>query len=179
MQETGRKIDARCRALAGEPTWIRSNVEIFEHGSTLNSHDWIQLIQSAGAYILAGLYPDKPQRMKAITALLDACSKCLVMNSAADSDNRDDMDKLKLEVTVALCKCEAQMPKTEMAVMFHVLLHVPDAIYKWNNVRNFWSFFGERSTHFVICRQAMIVLFTNHTFVDILFTLYTSYVDCF
>jgi len=93
--------------------------------------------------------------MEAISSLLEVCSKCLILNSAADSDNRDEMDKLKLEVTEALCRCEAQMPKTEMAVMFHVLLHVPDSIYKWNNVRNFWSFFGERSTHFVICRHSM------------------------
>ena len=91
--------------------------------------------------------------MEAIYALLDICTKCLMMNSAADSDNRDEMDMLKLSVTEALCKCEAQLPKTELAVMFHVLLHVPDSIYRWNNVRNFWSFFGERSTYYIICRH--------------------------
>jgi hypothetical protein len=42
------------------------------------------------------------------------------------------------------------LPKTEMAVMFHVLLHVPDAMYRWNAVRNFWGFFGERYYYFML-----------------------------
>jgi hypothetical protein len=36
------------------------------------------------------------------------------------------------------------LPKTELAVMFHVLMHVPDATWRWNDARNFWGFFGER-----------------------------------
>lgn len=143
-QAEGAEMDSRGRSLAGEPSWIRSNVEIYSHGGNLTAHDWLQVIQSAGDYILAGLFPKHPQRMEAIYALLAACSKILRATSAVDSDNREDLDALKLEVVVALCHCEAEFPRTEMAVMFHILMHVPDAIYKWNNVRNFWSFFGER-----------------------------------
>jgi hypothetical protein len=40
--------------------------------------------------------------------------------------------------------CVQVLPKTEMSVMFHVLMHVPDAIWRWNSARNFWGFFGER-----------------------------------
>ena len=143
-QDAGAKLDARGRSLAGEPSWIRSNVEIYSHGGNLTAHDWLQVIQSAGDYILAGLFPNLPDRMEAIHALLGACSKILRATSAEDSNNREELDALKLEIVLALCHCEAEFPKTEMAVMFHILLHVPDAIYRWNNVRNFWSFFGER-----------------------------------
>lgn len=34
--------------------------------------------------------------------------------------------------------------------MFHVLLHVPDAMFRWNAVRNFWGFFGERTMGYLI-----------------------------
>jgi hypothetical protein len=57
---------------------------------------------------------------------------------------------MKLAVVHALCKCEAEFPVTELAVMFHALLHVPDCIYRWNSVRNFWSFFGERCMGYFI-----------------------------
>ena len=36
------------------------------------------------------------------------------------------------------------LPKTELAVMFHILLHLPDSMFRWNAVRNFWGFFCER-----------------------------------
>ena len=68
----------------------------------------------------------------------------LDMTSAAVSENRDSIDQFKLKVVETLCKCEAVFPVTEMAVMFHIIIHVPDAIYRWNSIRNFWSFFGER-----------------------------------
>ena len=36
------------------------------------------------------------------------------------------------------------LPKTELAVMFHILVHVPDMMYRWNRSANFWCFWGER-----------------------------------
>ena len=51
------------------------------------------------------------------------------------------------------------LPKTEMSVMFHVLMHVPDAIWRWNAARNFWGFFGEK------CGRAPARMYTlSHTF---------------
>ena len=81
--------------------------------------------------------PDKrSELMCAIPMWLDMTSPV--------SENRDSIDQFKLKVVEALCKCEAAFPVTEMAVMFHIITHVPDAIYRWNSIRNFWSFFGER-----------------------------------
>lgn len=145
FQETGEELDYRSRSLAGEPTWIRSHIEVFKHAANLTSHDWIQLVQSAGDYLFANIM--QPKQEKALFALLDACNDCLRMSSPCDmgpEDGGEQTRALKLKVTRALCLCEAILPKTEMAVMFHVLLHVPDAMYRWNGVRNFWAFFGER-----------------------------------
>ena len=147
---TGEMLDTRSRALAGEPSWIRSDLEVFSKGNTLKAHDWIRLVQDAGDYLLHDLFPDDPKRSLALYDLLSACNGCLTLTSPFDSENREVLDRLKLKVTEALSRCESVLPKTELAVMFHVLLHVPDAMYKWNAVRNFWAFFGERMMGYYI-----------------------------
>ena len=53
-------------------------------------------------------------------------------------------------VMESLCKFENVIPPTELCVMLHVLLHVPDMVYKWNSMRNYWSFFGERTMGYFI-----------------------------
>ena len=91
------------------------------------------------------LFPEDQRKRNCLLRLLDACNKCLAYTSdIEDEDNRVMIDTVKLEVIEALCLVEAYMPRTELPVMFHVLLHVPDAIYRWNAVRNYWAFFGER-----------------------------------
>jgi hypothetical protein len=57
---------------------------------------------------------------------------------------------LRLRVIEAMCECERIMPSTELSVLFHILIHLPDMIERWNNVRNFWCFFGERCMGFYI-----------------------------
>ena len=34
--------------------------------------------------------------------------------------------------------------------MFHVFMHVPEAMWRWNAIRNFWGFFGERCMGYLI-----------------------------
>ena len=34
--------------------------------------------------------------------------------------------------------------------LVHMLTHIPASIYKWNNVRNYWQFFGERYSYLCI-----------------------------
>ena len=123
---------------------------MFAHASALTSHDWIQLVQSAGDYVLAGLFPDNPRKGTAILALVSACNAILNTSSDYQSDNRDEIDRLKLQVTEALVMCESVLPRTELPVMMHILLHVPDCMYRWNAVRNYWSFFGERAMGWLI-----------------------------
>lgn len=142
-KEQGQAMDKRSLALAGEPAWIRSNVEVFS-GKGLTSHDWIQLVQTAGDYLFATLYPDKPHRVEAILALKDAINDLLRMDCPWDDDDRSAANSLKLRLVEALCDCESVLPVSELPVLMHTLVHVPDCVYRWGKVRNFWSFFGER-----------------------------------
>lgn len=143
-EEEGKAMDARSLALAGDPSWIRSNVEVFS-GKGLTSHDWFQLVLAAGEYIFAGLYPNNLLRMEAIFGLITCVQAMLKMQSPFDVDDRAELNELKLQVVSALVECEATLPRTELPVMLHLMAHVPDAIYRWNQVRNFWCFFSERS----------------------------------
>ena len=44
-KEMGQELDRRSLSLAGESTWVRSNIEVYSHASVLTSHDWLQLVQ--------------------------------------------------------------------------------------------------------------------------------------
>jgi hypothetical protein len=41
--DVGKKMDERSLALAGDPKWVRSNVEVFSKSNVLTAHDWISL----------------------------------------------------------------------------------------------------------------------------------------
>ena len=101
-QVKGELLDRRSRSLSGEPSWIRSNIEIFSHSGACTSHDWIQLIQSAGDYILADVLDDGP-KSDSLYGLLWICNKLLTTTSPFDTDNREDVDLLKREVVLVLC----------------------------------------------------------------------------
>jgi hypothetical protein len=102
------------------------------------------IAQQAGDYLLHDIFPGSPSLVECLIGVKNACAQCISATSAFDSENRQVIDQVKLSVIEALCLVEATFTKTELAVMFHVLLHIPDGIYRWNNVRNLWAFFGER-----------------------------------
>jgi hypothetical protein len=130
----------------------------------MNSHDWIQLVQTAGDYILGGLFSHDTYKEDALHSLVAVCNSILQTSSdykrpepdihgglfSHDAMHRDQIDKLKVMVVEAIVKCEKVLPRTELPVMLHILLHVPDCMYRWNSVRNFWSFFGERCMGYII-----------------------------
>jgi len=149
LQKAAALLDGRSLNLSGEPTWIRSGLEIFSRSSTMTSYDWMQIMQSAGDYILADIVEDV-RRREALYALVEACRGCYTLLSPDGVDDRHKIIALKIQVAEALSLCELVLPKTELSVMFHILLHVPDAMFRWNAVRNFWGFFGERMMGYLI-----------------------------
>jgi hypothetical protein len=154
MQAT---LDQRSINMGGEPTWIRAGLMVCEKTSSLNCHDWMNLMQAGGEYMLHGVFPAESDQMMALEGMLDASRGVLAAVSKADDDNRDELDKLKLMVAESLTKFELMAPRTELSILQHVIVHCADVVYKWNNVRNFWCFFGERS--FVVHVHALYTLY--------------------
>ena len=139
-------MDTRTRSLGGDPTWFRTNLEVFSHASSFKTHDWMQLVLWCGDYEFHDLFRLHPRRMKALHALTNVLKDLLTITSAYDSENRDEIDALKERLVETMCMCEVELPDTELSVLFHVLIHMPDCIHRWNSARNFWCYFSERST---------------------------------
>ena len=144
LQDEGALMDARTRALGGSPKWFRTNLEAFSHASCFKTHDWMQLVLWCGDYVFHDLFPLEPLRMKALHALSDVLRDLINATSAFDSERRDNIEGLKLRLVETMCLCEVELPSTELSVLFHVIIHMPDCIRRWNSVRNFWCFFSER-----------------------------------
>ena len=57
VQKYGQDVlDSRSLALAGDSSWIRSNIEVYSHSGTMTAHDWIQIITKAGDYIMHDIF---------------------------------------------------------------------------------------------------------------------------
>jgi len=83
---------------------------------------------------------------KAMIEVLNA-----LLDATADYDPDDDCDesleesrRLHLQAIEALCLLERDFPLTELSIFVHEILHVPEFIYRWNAVRNYWCFTTER-----------------------------------
>ena len=100
--------------------------------------------------MLHNIFPQHSERMSALNALHAAMSSLVTTTSAAESENREQIDKLRVSIVEALCLMERELPKTEHAVIFHIMLHIPDQIYRWGCARNFWCFFGERMVAYYV-----------------------------
>jgi hypothetical protein len=49
-----------------------------------------------------------------------------------------------MQVAEALTNFENDWPPQSHCIVAHELMHVPDCIYRWNSVRNYWAFHLER-----------------------------------
>ena len=103
-------------------------------------------MQWSAGYVLQGLLP--PHIEAAFFGLLDVLNRLLEATSdvMVGEENSDDpaLEALKLDIVKALIAVEDCVPMTESAIVIHIIMHVPDAICRWNSVHNFWAFFTER-----------------------------------
>ena len=51
---------------------------------------------------------------------------------------------MDLKIIELLIVYERGVAKSELPPVIHLLIHVPEAIYRWNSVRNMWCFTNER-----------------------------------
>ena len=92
-------------------------------------------------------------RGKALVALVTALRLLLSATSVVDplADVDHDFKRrelvcqaLKLQIIDNLVIYERGVSEAELPPVLHTILHVPDAIYRWNGVHNQWCFTNER-----------------------------------
>ena len=104
-------------------------------------------LRTCVSYVMRNTGPFKPREAyKAITDALNA-----LLDATADYDPDEDdcetSDKtraLHLQVIEALCLLERDFPLSEMSIFVHEILHMPEFVFRWNSVRNYWCFATER-----------------------------------
>jgi len=79
-----------------------------------------------------------------------------LVEATADYDPEDADDTAshtcrtaRTMVARALFKLERDFPGTELSIAIHELIHVPDFLWRWNSVRNYWCFVVERLVGFM------------------------------
>ena len=109
--------------------------------------DWLTFLRSDIPYTFKDVGPHRPQEAfgEMVEALL------LLLDATADYDPDDQTDQttatcraLRDKVAKALCLLERDFPGTELSIAIHELIHVPDFVFRWNAVRNYWCFVVER-----------------------------------
>jgi hypothetical protein len=126
---------------------------VFKNTGRLKSADWLHFLTTGILYVLKPMVSGRQER--ALVALVKALR--LAVNATSDRDPmvtafpEDDFvrraqqcQELKLKIIGCLCEYEQGVARTELPPVLHMLLHVPDAIYRWNSVRNMWVFTNER-----------------------------------
>jgi hypothetical protein len=115
--------------------------------------DWLVFLRCAVPYTFYQVGPTHPR--EAFRAMVDALQ--LLLDAVADFDPDDPEDDTathtcraaRTAVARALTKMERDFPGTELSIAIHELIHVPDFLYRWNSVRNYWCFVVERLVGFM------------------------------
>ena len=112
-----------------------------------NVADWLAFLRSSVPYVFGNVGPIHPQEsyfgmVDLLKSLLDATADFDPDDDATEADEASR--RLHLQAIEALCVLERDFPLTEMAIFVHEILHVPEFIFRWNGVRNYWCFACER-----------------------------------
>ena len=95
--------------------------------------------------------PSRPR--EAFKTMIDAL--LLLLDAVADYDpdvedsGTETCRTARVVVARALFKLERDFPGTELSIGIHELVHVPDFLWRWNSVRNYWCFVVERLVGFM------------------------------
>ena len=107
--------------------------------------EWLTFTRNCVPYSFTDCVPKRPR--KAFYAMVDVLNELLDQTADYDchTDNRfEELKAVRDRVTRALVLFENAFPHSEMTPCIHWILHFPDFIARWNNVRNFWCFLTER-----------------------------------
>jgi hypothetical protein len=159
LSKAGRKqFDLRCRKLAtdgrtGIPTTMApfKTIPRHRHQKTVA---WIKMLRYHVPYLLYGVGDKKIRNalLKLTGALRDILGATCDYDPDEPALNEEQAKScrlLKKKVVDALVEVERCLPASELSIFLHEIVHVPDFIYKWNNVRNFWCFVTERFVGYI------------------------------
>jgi hypothetical protein len=136
-------IDRRCTALGGMANdWISPGLLPMQHTGSVKAVDCRRLLWHAGDYVFYDLFGEK---QSALESWVDMLRK--VELATADIDNEhayNEIAELKMEVATALTTFEKNWPPQCHCIVAHEVMHMPDSIFRWSSVRNFWAFHLER-----------------------------------
>jgi hypothetical protein len=139
-------IDARGASLS-LPGWLPSDLRLIS--LSFKVIVYMHLTRSAAwHYVFAGFF-QTPGQQEALRALIDymaavTVANCDIVETPSAVRRRAKMRTLKAQGVLVLNLLEREFPRNLLVYCFHNLLHVPDMLLRWNNVRNYWAFFMER-----------------------------------
>jgi hypothetical protein len=127
--------------LAGESS------SLFAETYRMKSASYKRLADGPAFMIFRDVYTG--EKKEAFQALLDILYRVLHTTCNADGVKptaamHRSFSKFKTDVAVAFVKLERVLPAMFFGISLHLLLHLPDCIYRWNHVRNYWCFASER-----------------------------------
>ena len=150
-------IDNRCGELGGlESEWIAPGLLPMQHTGSVKAADCRRLLWHAGDYIFYDLFGDK---QAAVESWVDILRKVEMSTADFDHDNAySEIAALKMQVAEALTDFENDWPPQSHCIVAHELMHVPDCIYRWNSVRNYWAFHLERYSQLTHCILSVSIM---------------------
>jgi hypothetical protein len=152
-KKTRKQADERMVHVAQIPGHFSRGSRVFQNYGSFKSADWLHFLTTGILHVLKPML--KGKAAKALVALVRALR--LALDATSDRDPfvtafpEDDFNRraklcadLKLKIVELLVIYEDGVAISELPNVLHVLIHVPDAIYRWNSVRNMWCFTNER-----------------------------------
>lgn len=146
-------IDSRCSTLGGLITgWVPTGLKPMKHTGSVKAVDCRRLLWHAGDYVFYDLFGDMQPSFDAWMDILRTVE--LATADAVNDQAYVEIADLKMQVAEALTSFEQKWPPQCHCIVAHEVMHVPDCIYRWNSVRNYWAFHLERyydffATHLV------------------------------
>ena len=143
-EATRNKVDERHGALGGTKDWIRAAAMPFRRTGSCKAVDWKRLLQFGLDYCFADCIPQPCKRAfwTAVKVFQDLLGATCDVDGEGQPEER--LRELQRECVLALSLLDRDLPETEKAIIIHAILHLPECVYRWNNVRNTWAFHCER-----------------------------------
>jgi hypothetical protein len=156
------EVDRRLTGIGGlAKNWFSKNLSIFAKSGACKSAEHKKILEQACQYLFHGMVPKKVldtwnSLILAMNAILSATADIGTIDIPGDQVL--ETKRLYLQVIEALVLWERDAPESELAMVFHMLIHMPDAIHRWGSCRNFWAFFNERYFSIRVCLLNVCVI---------------------